>query len=60
MLPTIVMFVLFALIPSITAILFAFSRVKLIRGGIQTQFIGLDNFVRAFGDPLVRQSVGIT
>lgn len=58
--PTIAMFVIFAFLPSITAILFAFSRVRLIRGGVQRHFTGLDNFQRAFEDPLVRQSVGIT
>ena len=58
--PTLVMFAVFAVLPSITAVLYAFSHIKLARGGMQRTFIGLDNFVRAFGDPLVRQSAGIT
>ena len=58
--PTLLMFVVFAVLPSITAILYAFSHIKLHRGGMQRTFIGLDNFARAFSDPLVRQSAGIT
>jgi ABC-type sugar transport system permease subunit len=58
--PTLVMFVLFALLPSLTAILFAFSHIRLARGGMQRTFIGLENFERAINDPLVRQSAGIT
>jgi multiple sugar transport system permease protein len=58
--PVLVMFVIFALIPSITAILYAFSRVKLIRGDVQRTYIGLDNFRRALDDPLVAQSARIT
>jgi multiple sugar transport system permease protein len=58
--PMIVMFVVFALLPSLTAILFAFSHIKLTRGGMQRTFIGLDNFQRALEDPIVRQSAGIT
>src|SRR3954463_13055890 len=58
--PMLLMFVVFAVLPSITAILYAFSHIKLHRGGMQRTFIGLDNFARAFSDPLVRQSAGIT
>ncbi len=58
--PVLIMFVVFAILPSITAILYAFSRVKLIRGDVQRTFIGLDNFRRAFDDPLVAQSAKIT
>lgn len=58
--PMIVMFVLFALLPSLTAILFAFSHIELARGGMQREFVGFENFARAFADPLVRQSAGIT
>jgi multiple sugar transport system permease protein len=58
--PAIVMFAVFALLPSLTAILFAFSHIKLTRNGMQRTFIGFDNFRRALEDPLVRQSVGIT
>ena len=58
--PTVAMFVVFAVLPSITAVLFAVSRVDLVRGGIRREFIGLENFRRAAEDPLVRQAVGIT
>jgi multiple sugar transport system permease protein len=58
--PTILLFVVFAVIPAVTTISYAFSRVKMARGGVQQQFIGLDNFVRAFQDPLVAQSAWTT
>ena len=58
--PTILMFVVFAFIPSITAITFAFSHIRLHRTGMLRTFIGFDNFVRAFGDSLVRQSAVTT
>jgi multiple sugar transport system permease protein len=54
--PMLLMFVVFALIPSITAILFAFSHITLHRSGMLRTFIGFENFERAFNDPLVRQS----
>src|SRR4051812_30985115 len=58
--PVLAMFVAFALIPSITVVLYAFSRVKLVRGDVQRTYIGLENFRRAIDDPLVIQSVKIT
>ena len=58
--PSVALFIVFALLPAVTAIFFALSRVRLIRGGLQREFIGLENFRRAFDDPLVAQSVGIT
>lgn len=58
--PTILLFIVFAAIPALTTISYAFSRVKMTRGGIQQQFIGLENFVRAFQDPLVAQSAVTT
>jgi multiple sugar transport system permease protein len=58
--PMIVMFVLFALIPSITAISFAFSRIRLTRAGMQLRYVGFDNFTRALQDPLVQDSARIT
>jgi multiple sugar transport system permease protein len=56
----IVMFIVFAFLPSITAIMYAFSHIELSRFGMQLSFVGFDNFVRAFHDPLVRSSAGIT
>jgi multiple sugar transport system permease protein len=58
--PTIILFVVFAVIPAITTISYAFSRVRMARGGVQQQFIGFENFVRAFQDPLVAQSAWTT
>jgi ABC-type sugar transport system permease subunit len=58
--PTIVLFVIFSIIPAITTVSYAFSRVKMARGGVQQQFAGLDNFVRAIQDPLVAQSAWTT
>jgi multiple sugar transport system permease protein len=58
--PMLLMFVVFAFIPSITAILFAFSHIRLHRSGMLRTFIGFENFTRAFADPLVRQSAGTT
>jgi multiple sugar transport system permease protein len=58
--PTVLLFIVFALIPSITAILFAFSHIRLHRTGLLRTFVGFDNFVRAFGDSLVRQSAVTT
>ena len=54
--PMLLMFAVFAVLPSITAILYAFSHIRLQRGGMLRTFIGFDNFARAFDDPLVRQS----
>ena len=54
------MFVVFAILPSLTAILYAFSHIRLHRTGLLRTFIGFDNFVRAFDDSLVRQSAVTT
>jgi multiple sugar transport system permease protein len=58
--PTIAMFILFAVIPAFTTIAYAFSRVRMARGGIEREFIGFENFARAFQDPLVAQSAMTT
>jgi ABC-type sugar transport system permease subunit len=58
--PTLLMFVVFAFLPSLTAILFAFSHIRLHRTGMLRTVIGFDNFRRAFEDPLVQQSAGMT
>jgi multiple sugar transport system permease protein len=58
--PTLVLLVVFSLIPTVMLIRFAFSNVLLQRGGIQTEFIGIENFARAFQDSLVQQAVWIT
>jgi multiple sugar transport system permease protein len=58
--PSIVMFIAFAFVPSITAVLYALSRVKFTAHGIKRTYIGLDNFQRAFDDDLVRQAAVTT
>ncbi|HEY8446540.1 MAG TPA: sugar ABC transporter permease [Thermomicrobiales bacterium] len=58
--PAIAMFALFAIYPTASALLFSLSRARLIRGSLERTYIGLDNFRRAFEDPLVRQSAAFT
>jgi multiple sugar transport system permease protein len=58
--PTLVLFVVFSVIPSFTTIAYAFSQVRMARGGIEREFIGLENFTRAVQDPLVAQSAWTT
>jgi multiple sugar transport system permease protein len=58
--PAILLFLIFSIIPTIFLIRFAFSNVILQRGGMKLVPMGLSNFARAFEDPLVRDSVGIT
>jgi multiple sugar transport system permease protein len=58
--PSIVMFIAFAFVPSITAVLYALSRVKFTVHGIKRTYVGLENFRRAFDDDLVRQSAVTT
>jgi multiple sugar transport system permease protein len=58
--PMLLMFVIFALIPSITAILYAFSHITLHRSGMLRTFVGFENFARVIDDPLVRQSAVTT
>jgi multiple sugar transport system permease protein len=58
--PTILLFILFALAPSIMVIRYATSQVNLVRGTTEFNFIGWDNFERAWNDELVRDSAVIT
>ena len=58
--PTVLMFIVFAVLPAFTTIAYAFSRVRMARGGIQRDFIGFENFARALQDPLVAQSAMTT
>ncbi|MFM9108909.1 MAG: carbohydrate ABC transporter permease [Chloroflexota bacterium] len=58
--PTILLLLLFSIIPTIFLVRFAFSNVILQRGGMKLVPMGFDNFARAFQDPLVQDSVGIT
>ena len=58
--PTLLMFIVFAVVPAFTTIAYAFSHVRMARGGIQRDFIGLENFARALQDPLVAQSAVTT
>ncbi|CAN5579873.1 sugar ABC transporter permease [soil metagenome] len=58
--PTLLLLILFALGPSIFVIRYAVSHVRLIRGSTEFDFIGYDNFQRAWNDNLVRESAVIT
>jgi len=58
--PAFVMFIVFAFAPTYYSVRYALSHVKLVRGNLDLTYIGLDNFRRAFEDPLVRQSVRTT
>jgi multiple sugar transport system permease protein len=58
--PTVLMLVAFALVPSVTAVRYALSRVKFTAHGITKTFIGLDNFRRALDDDLVREAAVTT
>lgn len=58
--PSLLFLVVFSLVPAVTTISYAFSRVRMARGGIQREFIGLENFARALQDPLVAQSAWTT
>jgi multiple sugar transport system permease protein len=58
--PTIALFLLFAIGPTVFAVRYALSDVDLVRGRISLDYIGLDNFKRAFDDDLIMQSVRTT
>ncbi len=57
--PWIVGFLLFFAGPMIASLVFSFTNLVLVRPET-TRFVGLDNWIRMFSDPLVRQSLGVT
>src|SRR6266511_2351957 len=57
--PWIVGFLLFFAGPMIASLVFSFTNLVLVRPET-TRFVGFDNWIRMFSDPLVRQSLGVT
>jgi multiple sugar transport system permease protein len=49
----------FTLLPIIATLYLSFTNYNLVQPD-QTRFVGLSNYVRMFGDPLVLQSLGVT
>lgn len=56
--PWILGFLIFFLGPMVASLVFSFTDYQLLKD--QTNFVGLDNWVRMFTDPLVRQSFVVT
>jgi len=52
-LPTVVLLLLFVVYPTITAIHFSLNHVTITGEGLSMRFTGLDNYGRAFRDPLI-------
>jgi multiple sugar transport system permease protein len=57
--PWIAGFLLFVAGPMIASLIFSFTDLVLVRPD-ETHFVGLDNWARMFGDPLVRKSLFVT
>lgn len=55
-----VLLALFVVYPTITAIQFSLNHVSITGEGLQLRFTGLDNYLRAFRDPLIRNAAQIT
>jgi ABC-type sugar transport system permease subunit len=52
-LPVVLLLALFIIYPTITAIQFSLNHVTITGEGLQMRFTGLDNYARAFRDPLI-------
>jgi multiple sugar transport system permease protein len=52
-LPTVLLLALFIVYPTITAIQFSLNHVAITNEGLQLRFTGLENYARAFKDPLI-------
>ncbi|GAA3705350.1 sugar ABC transporter permease [Zhihengliuella alba] len=59
MAPGVALLGVLSLIPLVMLIMMSFSRVRLL-GGLQLEFVGLDNWIRAFGDVELWKSWGLT
>jgi multiple sugar transport system permease protein len=59
-LPTICLLLLFVVYPTLATLQFSLSRIDITGGGLVQEFVGLENFTRAFRDPLIRESAGRT
>jgi multiple sugar transport system permease protein len=46
--------------PTLATIQISLSRIDITGGGLVQEFVGLENFTRAFRDPLIRESAGRT
>jgi multiple sugar transport system permease protein len=58
--PTLALLVIFAFAPTYYSVRYALSKVNLKRGHLDLNWIGIDNFTRAYNDTLVHQSVRTT
>ncbi len=52
-LPTVLLLALFVVYPTITAIQYSLNHITITGEGLQMRFTGLDNYTRAFRDPLI-------
>jgi multiple sugar transport system permease protein len=59
MAPGVIILGVLSIIPLFTLIAMSFSRVRLL-GGIQLDWVGFDNWIRAFSDPSLWRSWGLT
>lgn len=60
LLPVIVFFLLFIARPLLTSICYAFMEVKVVRGGVETTFVGLSNFKAILQDEVFKKAAGNT
>jgi len=56
----VLLLLLFVVFPTITAIQFSLNHVTITGEGLQMRFTGLDNYTRAFRDPLIANAARIT
>lgn len=60
LLPVTVFFLLFIARPLFTSICYAFMEVKVVRGGVETTFVGLSNFKAILQDDVFKKAAGNT
>lgn len=60
LLPWLIGFVLFFLKPFVESIYYSFSKVKVVEDGVSTEFIGWDNYIKAFTENTVFNRLIIT
>src|ERR1700731_4149113 len=58
--PTLLLLLLYVVYPTITTIEYSLNHVAITAEGLTMRFTGLDNFVRAFRDPLIANAARIT
>jgi multiple sugar transport system permease protein len=59
-LPTLALLLLYVVYPTFTAIAYSLSHVAITAEGLDTRFVGLDNYIRAFRDPFIINAARIT